>query len=103
MPKQITINADEMLEKLFSHIESLVKKEKQEYSTDTESSAAKQVAGKLQAYADKLEGIKEEIAAREAGEESKYLSEPVRLKLEAATLRRKIAGLKTHGQYYSEY
>ena len=102
----ITIsNIDEILEKMFKHIELMVAKDKQ---GTTETRAArdeedvKRSAGKIQALQDKLEGIEAEEMARRKNK-NEYLPAPIKLELEAATLRRRIDGMTKHGAYYSEY
>jgi hypothetical protein len=106
MNSAITIsNIDEILEKLFKHIELTVAKEKvwnQETQATRNEEEGKRSAGKIQALQDKLEGIEAEEEARKENKDE-YLPAPVKLKLEAATLRRRIDGMKKHGSYYSEY
>jgi hypothetical protein len=106
MNSAITIsNIDEILEKLFKHIELTVAKEKHgtaETQTARDEEERKRSAGKIQALQDKLEGIEAEAEARRENKDE-YLPAPIKLKLEAATLRRRIDGMTKHGAYYSEY
>jgi chromosome segregation ATPase len=98
-------NIDEILEKLFNHIEQLVEKEKRgtaETRAARDEEELKRSAGKIQALQDKLAAIEAEEAARRENKDE-YLPAPVKLKLEAATLRRRITGMQKHGGYYSEY
>ena len=102
----ITIsNIDEILEKLFKHIELMIAKEKQgtpETRAARDEEEVKRSAGKIQALQDKLDGIEAEERARRENKDE-YLPAPIKLELEAASLRRRIAGMTKHGSYYSEY
>lgn len=106
MNSAITIsNFEEILEKLFKHIELTIAKEKQgtaETRAAQHEEEAQRSAGKIQALQDKLDGIEAEEKERRKNKDE-YLPAPIKLKLEAASLRRRIDGMKKHGSYYSEY